>query len=80
MQKVGGGRIAGLAVPIRSRSTSGQEQHPAGLALRATGDHLVDGTETAPRRPATGLAPFAATASTYASRPRSGLPASRQAV
>jgi hypothetical protein len=80
MQKVGGGGIAGSAAPIRSRIASGRGQHPDGLARRATGDHLVDGTETAPRRPVTGLAPFVATASTYGSRPRSGLPASRQAV
>ena len=33
-----------------------------------------------PRRPVAGLAPFLATASTYGSRPGSGLPASRQAV
>ena len=58
----------------------GGGQHPAGLARRATGDHLVDRTETAPRRPVARLAPFVATASTYGSGPRSGLPASRQAV
>ncbi len=55
-------------------------QHPAGLARRATGDHFVDGAKTAPRRPVAGLAPFVAIASAYGSSPRSGLPASRQAV
>jgi len=62
---------SGIEAPLGGR------QHPAGSARRATGDHLVDGTETAPRRPVAGLAPFLATASTYGSRPGSGLPANR---